>query len=254
MMSQSRLAGKVAIVTGGAQGIGLAIGHRLAADGAKIVVADLSLDAATVAAEQINRNGVDTKAAIPIQADVSSKPSVDAMVGTVMERFGRIDVLVNNAALWKGLPRRPFWEVPTDEWDKVFAVNTRGVFLCCAAVAPIMIKQNSGKIIMIGSSTIGTAQAELTHYTTSKAALIGLTRCIARELGRSNICVNLVHPGLTDTGGVPRERLEDRAKNKFIKRVGMPEDLTGTVSFLASEDSSFITAQQIYIDGGGILN
>jgi NAD(P)-dependent dehydrogenase (short-subunit alcohol dehydrogenase family) len=248
-----RLSNKTVIVTGAGQGIGFAIAAASAREGARVVVADISADKAKAASEAINRD-YSSDCAVAIQVDITSKASVDAMVATVLESYGAVDILVNNAGIWKGLERRPFWEIPTSEWDQVLAVNTRGAFFCCCAVAPAMIQRAQGRIIFIGSSTIGTAQATLTHYTTSKAALIGLMRCVARELGPKNICVNMIHPGLTDTGGSTREYLEARSKNKFIQRVGMPEDLTGAVVFLASDDSAFVTGQQFHVDGGGILN
>lgn len=249
------LSGKTAIVTGAAQGIGFAIASAMARAGAQVVVADLLPDQAEAAAEEINQGcSSNEPRATALHVDIASKESVDAMVAKVVEQHGTVDVLVNNAALWKSLERRPFWEIPTAEWDRVLAVNTRGAFHCCCAAAPVMIQQSKGRIIFIGSSTIGTSQATLTHYTTSKAALIGLMRCVARELGSSNICVNMVHPGLTDTGGSTREYLEARSKNRFIQRVSTPQDLTGIVVFLAGDDSGFITGQQLYVDGGGIVN
>jgi NAD(P)-dependent dehydrogenase (short-subunit alcohol dehydrogenase family) len=249
-----RLSNKVAIVTGGAQGIGFGIAAAMAQAGARVVIADLVADKAKEAAERISRETAsDGGSSIGMQIDVASKQSVDAAVAQTVEKFGTVDILVNNAAIWKSLERRQFWEVPQAEWDAVFAVNTRGPFLCCCAVAPIMAR-SGGRIIFIGSATIGTAQATLTHYTASKAALIGLMRCVARELGPQRVCVNMIHPGLTDSGDVPRDYLEARAKNRFIQRVGMPSDIAGAVVFLASDESSFISGQQIFVDGGGILN
>jgi NAD(P)-dependent dehydrogenase (short-subunit alcohol dehydrogenase family) len=176
------------------------------------------------------------------------------MVGEVISKFGRIDVLISNAGIWKDLTRGPFWQLPNAEWQRVFRINTEGAFNCASAVAPQMIRQKSGRIIFIGSSAVGEALADVTHYTASKAALIGLMRCAARELGKHGITVNMVNPGQTDTGGVTRERLEMRAQTKFIPHVIMPRDLTGIVAFLASDESRFLTAQQIHVDAGGVLN
>ena len=187
-------------------------------------------------------------------ADVASRASVDAMIADVVTKFGRIDVLVANAGIWKDLTRGPFWQLSNAEWQRVFQVNTEGAFNCAAAVSPQMIKQNSGRIIFIGSSATGEALADVTHYTASKAALAGLMRCAAKELGKHGVTVNMVNPGQTDTGGVTREQLETRAKSKFIPRVITPTDLTGIVAFLGSDESGFITAQQIYVDGGGVLS
>ena len=180
-----QLQDKVAIVTGASQGIGRAVASKYVAEGARVVVADLLYDEAAELCEELNsEHGQSNEpVALPIKTDVSDKHSVAEMVAGTVEAFGRIDTLVNNAALWKALERREFWTIPEEEWDQVFAVNTRGPFLCSAAVTPVMQKQNKGKIICIGSATIWTAQATLTHYVSSKAALIGLVRCMARDLG-----------------------------------------------------------------------
>ncbi len=249
----SEMTGKVAIVTGASQGIGRSIAQRLLRGGARIVIADIEAEAAVRTAAEMNA-AAGAHVAMAIATDVSSRESVESAVSQTEKTFGGVDAIVCNAAYWKSLERRPFWEIPAAEWDRVFAVNTRGVFNCCAAVAPAMEKRGGGRIVFIGSATIGTAQATLTHYVASKAALIGLMRCVARELGPKNITVNMVHPGLTDSGGVDRALLEDRAKKKFIQRVGMPEDLGGMVAFLCGPESGFVTAQQLYVDGGGILN
>ncbi|SDT23701.1 SDR family NAD(P)-dependent oxidoreductase [Bradyrhizobium canariense] len=247
------LTGKIAIVTGGAEGIGRAIVSKLTKIGATVVLADITHEKSKHAADEINLENKN-ESCIPIEADVSSRDAVDGMVRRTVERFGKIDILVNNAGIWKGLTRQPFWKTETEEWKRVFSVNTDGAFFCASAVAPHMVAKNYGRIIFIGSATVGEAQAEITQYTSSKAALIGLMRCAARELGKNNITVNMVHPSLTDTGGVTKERLELRAKSKFIPKVAVPDDLTGLVAFLAGDEGSFMTAQQIYIDGGGVLN
>lgn len=251
-----RLDRKVAIVTGGGQGIGLAIAAGFARQGARVVIADMLSKKAEEACEHLNSKfgTSDAPIARPFEVDVSDERRVARMVSETVEAFGSVDILVNNAALWKALARRPFYEILVDEWDRVFAVNTRGPFLCCKAVTPHMQKKGGGKIIFIGSATVWTAQSTLTHYAASKAALIGLVRCVARELGPSNICVNMLHPGMTDTGDTSREYLESRAKNRLIQRVQMPEDLVGAAVFLASADSDFMTGQQIHVDGGTVLS
>ena len=192
-----QLENKIAIVTGAAQGIGRAVAETYVQEGARVVVADMLADEAAALCEDLNsEHGASNQpVALPVTTDVSDKDSVDEMVARTIEAFGRVDILVNNAALWKALERREFWTIPPEEWDQVFAVNTRGPFLCSAAVTPHMQKQNKGKIICIGSATIWTAQATLTHYVGSKSALIGMVRCMARDLGPYNINVNLVHPG-----------------------------------------------------------
>ena len=247
------LAQKVAIVTGAARGIGLSIAGRLCEAGASVVLTDVETDQDLDGRqESIRRDHL--LDCLALRADVTSRASVETMIRDVISKFGRIDILISNAGIWKDLTRGPFWQLQNAEWQRVFQVNTEGAFNCAAAVSSQMIKQKSGRIIFVGSAAVGEALADVTHYTASKAALIGLMRCAAKELGKNGITVNMVNPGQTDTGGVTRERLEMRAQSKFIPRVVMPRDLTGIVTFLASEESSFITAQQIYVDGGGVLN
>lgn len=249
----SSLHSKVAIVTGAAQGIGLAIAERYASHGAKVVVADISTENAARACAEISENVGRKSCAIPVATDVTNKASVDEMVRLVLKREGRIDILVNNAGLWKTVTRQPFWDVTVEEWERVFAVNTLGPFLCSAAVARHMCENKGGKILLLGSATIWTAQSALTPYASSKAALIGLLRCMARELGQYGVCVNMIHPGLTDTGDTDRAYLEERSKTRLIPRVQMPSDIVGAAVFLASDDSNFITGQQLHVDGGLIL-
>lgn len=247
------LAQKVAIVTGAARGIGLSIAGRLCEARASVVLTDLETGDLDGAVESIRRDHFPADC-LALKVDVTSRESVETMIREVVSKFGRIDILISNAGIWKDLTRGPFWQLQNAEWHRVFQVNTEGAFNCAAAVSPQMIKQKSGRIIFIGSAAVGEALADVTHYTASKAALIGLMRCAAKELGKNGITVNMVNPGQTDTGGVTRERLELRAQSKFIPRVVMPRDLTGIVTFLASDESSFITAQQIHVDGGGVLN
>lgn len=219
-----------------------------------MAVADVDLAGAHETAQVLEQE-VGQGQAIGLGVDVADPQSVQEMAQAVAQRLGGIDVLVNNAALWGSLQRRPFWEIPLDEWDRVLTVNTRGPFLCSRAVLPYMRQRGKGKIILIGSTTIWSAESQLTHYTVSKAALVGLTRCMARELGPYQICVNLVHPGPTDTG-VPvqsREYLEQRSRLRSLARVQTPEDLVGTVIFLASDASDFMTGQQLVVDGGMIF-
>lgn len=248
-----RLAGKVAVVTGGARGIGRAIALAFAHEGAEVAVADIHLDGAQQAAALVAERG--GPPAFAVSVDVADPASVARMVEAVAERFGGIDVLVSNAALWGTLQRRPFWEIPAEEWDRVMAVNAKGTFLCSAAVLPYMRRRGKGKIILIGSAGIWPAQSRLAHYLASKAALVGLARSMARELGPERICVNLVHPGPTDTGVPvqPREWLEERNRLRAIQRMQVPEDVTGAVVFLASDESDFITGQQLIVDGGMVF-
>lgn len=247
-----KLNNKVAVVTGAGRGIGLAIAQRLLNDGASVVLTDINSSVLDDAIRTIRRDNPSARC-LAITVDVTSRPSIDEMVKTVVENFGSLDILVSNAGTWKELTPGPFWEISSAEWQRTFQINTEGAFNCAAAVSPQMVKQNSGRIIFIGSTAVGEALANITHYVSSKAALIGLMRCAARQLGQHYITVNMVHPGQTDTGAFSRDRLETRAKTKFITDVMTPNDLTGIVAFLASEESKFITAQQIYVDGGGVL-
>jgi NAD(P)-dependent dehydrogenase (short-subunit alcohol dehydrogenase family) len=246
----------VAIVTGAARGIGRAMTAALAAEGARVAIADIDAAAAQQTVEALHRDlGGNETRLIAVGVDVANLVSVRQMAETAATRFGGIDVLVNNAAMWRTLQRQPFWEIPSDEWDQVMAINVRGPLVCSAAVLPYMRQRGKGKIILIGSTTIWSAQSRLAHYTTSKAALVGLARCMARELGPDRICVNVIHPGPTDTGVPiqPREYLEERSRLRAIPRVQTPEDLAGAVVFLASDESDFVTGQQLIVDGGMIF-
>jgi len=250
---QIDLAGRVAIVTGAARGIGLALARNFSRCGAHVVIADLALEDCRRSAEAI-RADFPAARCLAVGVDVSDRASVDAMVAQAVAEFGRVDILVSNAGVWKTLTNGPFWKLSNDEWRRTFAVNTEGAFNCASAVAPQMIAQKSGRIVFIGSAAIGEALAHITQYVASKSAVTGIMRCAAKELGKDGITVNMVNPGQVDTGAFTREQLEARAQTKFIHRVGMPADLEGIVAFLASDAAGFITAQQIYVDGGGVLN
>jgi NAD(P)-dependent dehydrogenase (short-subunit alcohol dehydrogenase family) len=247
------LSNKVAIVTGAARGIGLALAARFCRAGARVALADLDAQDLEQAVAAIGRDNP-TAQCLPVTVDVAERSSVDAMVEEVVAAFGRIDILVCNAGVWKKLTRGPFWQITSSEWQHTFRVNTEGAFNCASSVAPHLIRQKSGRIIFIGSAAIGEALSHVTHYTASKSALTGLMRCAAKELGKDGITVNMVNPGQIDTGAFTREQLESRAQSKFIHRVGMPKDLEGIVTLLASDEAGLITAQQIYVDGGGVLN
>jgi len=250
-----KLKGKVAIITGGARGIGKAYALRLAEEGAHIVVADI-VDGTEVV-EEISRKGGE---AITVHADVTDEESVNAMARSAVERFGRIDILVNNAGLFTALGKKPFYEISSDEWDRVLAVNLKGIFHCCKAVYPQMKKQGKGKIINVSSGTVYQGVPFFLHYVSSKGGVIALTRCLAREVGNDGICVNTIAPGLTVSEGVvgnpmyPEASLKMVAGGRCFKRDEVPEDLTGTIVYLASDDSDFVTGQSIVVDGGSALN
>ena len=246
-----RLKDKVAIVTGGGNGIGRAYALALAAEGAKVVVAEINEDAAKAVAKEIEANGGQ---ALAVKTDVSKEEDTLAMAKKAVERFGRIDVLINNAALFGNLSRKPFYELDLNEWNRVLTVNVTGGLLCARAVFPQMKAQGKGKIVNISSDTMMTGVPNFIHYVTSKAAVVGLTRCLAREVGEFSICVNAVAPGLTMSdaalGRYASQHIDNVVSQQCIKRRTAPEDIVGSVIFLASDDSDMITGQTIAVNGG----
>lgn len=257
MGSSLRLEGRVAIVTGGGHGIGAAYCRGLAAEGARVAVADLDAGAAETVAAGIREDGGD---ALAIAVDVSSEDATLAMARTVRRRFGRIDVLVNNAAVFSTIPmsRVPIQEVPVDEWDRLMAVNLRGTFLCCRAVLDAMREQGAGSIINISSGTALSGSPSRIHYVTSKAGILGFTRCLAREVGADGIRVNTVAPGSTLSEPDPSEETiayrQQRVSARALPRVQLPADLVGAVVFLACGDSDFISGQTLVVDGGAVMH
>ena len=249
-----RLAGKVAIVTGGAKGLGAAFSMALGVEGATVVVADV-VDGGKL----VQRIGEAGAEAFEVPTDVSEEAAVEALVRSTLDRCGQIDVLVNNAALYSTLPVVAFQDIDADLWDRVMAVNVRGSFLAAKHVAPAMIERRSGKIINISSGTAFKGQpTRMAHYITSKGAIVALTRALSRELGDHGICVNTLAPGLILSDSILQnpEHLEvARAKvvaSRALKRDGYPRDLVGALLFLASADSDFVTGQTIAVDGGSI--
>ena len=248
-----RLQDRVMIVTGGATGIGRAYCLGAAAEGARVVVADIADPKATV--KEIEARGAQ---ALGVECDVAREPDTQRLATETLARFGRIDVLVNNAALYGTLKRRPFVEIPVEEWDRVMAVNLRGLFLCARAVFPAMKAQGKGKIINISSSTFFKGVPDYIHYTTSKGGVVGFTRALARELGEFGIRVNAIAPGFTLSGenekNISAERKQVNIDTRMLKRAEVPADLVGTLVFLASDDSDFISGQTILVDGGGSVH
>ena len=245
-MSDS-LAGKVAIVTGAAQGIGNAIAKGLAAEGARIVIADLSR--AEEAAQEFDDG-------LGLTVDVADEAQVEGMARETVERCGSIDILVNNAGLYASLKMRPFTEIPVDEWRQVMDVNVLSMFLTTRAVVPHMRDNDEGRVVNISSGTPFRGVPFLLHYVTSKGAIVALTRALAKELGRDDILVNCVAPGFTMTDGVREnpeviEALRDVSISaRTLQRDQEPEDIVGAVVFLCGPGAEFVTGQTIVIDGG----
>jgi NAD(P)-dependent dehydrogenase (short-subunit alcohol dehydrogenase family) len=243
----SALEGKVAIVTGGAQGIGRAIADALAADGARIVIADLKGAEAAAA---------DFPEGVGLTVDVASEDDVGRMAAETVQRCGAIDILVNNAGLYASLPMRPFEQIPVQEWRQVMDVNVLSMFLTCRAVVPHMRAQGSGRIVNISSGTPFRGVPFLLHYVTSKGAIVALTRALAKELGADDVLVNCVAPGFTMSDGVHEhpeviEALQDVSVSaRTIKRDQVPADVVGAVAFLCGPGATFITGQTMVIDGG----
>jgi 3-oxoacyl-[acyl-carrier protein] reductase len=245
-----RLEGRVAIVTGAGRGLGKAYSLRLAGEGAKVVVADI-IDTADTVEEIKSQDGI----AIGLNVDVSSVQDTLRMAEETVAKFGRIDILVNNAAILHGLQHTPFEDIDPQLWDKMMAVNVKGVWLCAKAVAPQMKKQRNGKIINISSIRAFMGRFGLMHYAVTRGAVISMTYTMAAELGEYNICVNTVAPGYVITEASlllhSMEEYEETARaRQNIKHVLYPEDLAGTIAFLASDDADTITGQTIVVDGG----
>src|SRR5262245_21296126 len=248
-----RLTDKTIIVTGGSLGIGRAYARGLAAEGARVVVADIADPQPTV--KEIEAGGGQARG---VWCDVSREEETLHLASETLRQFGRIDVLVNNAAVYGTLQRRSFMEIPVEEWDRVMAMNLRGLFLCARAVVPAMTTQGKGKIINIASSTFFKGVPHFIHYTTSKGGVVGFTRSLARELGDAGIRVNAVAPGFTLSGenekNASAEQKEANIRMRMLKRAQLPGDLVGTIVFLASDDSDFITGQTIAVDGGSAVH
>ena len=249
--SGTRLPDRVALVTGSGQGIGRAFAERFAAEGAAVVVADRNAEAATTTAEKIIASGGRARAAT---VDVTDPGGMRRVVGETTAAWGRLDVLVNNAALFSTLTMKPFEQIELAEWEAVIRVNLTGTFVCCQAVAPVMREQGFGRIINLSSSTVLMGRADYAHYVASKAGVIGLTRALARELGPHGVTVNAIMPGSTETE-VPRETVTPEQARAIVgaqsvKRRITADDIVGTAVYLASADADFVTGQTVVVDGG----
>lgn len=253
----ARLEDRVVIVTGGGHGIGRAYARRLAEEGARLVIAELDGEAGERVAAELAAAGSE---ALALRTDVADRASVEAMASGAVRRFGRIDGLVNNAAVFATVPmsRSPFDEIGVEEWDRMMAVNLRGAWLASCAVIPQMRLQGYGKIVNISSGTALKGATGRIHYVTSKAGILGFTRTLAMEVGSHNICVNCIAPGSTLSEEQPGEdvvRMRTRAADaRALKRVQTPADLTGAAVFFLSADSDFITGQTLVVDGGACMH
>ena len=242
-----QLTGKTVIITGAAGGLGRAFALGFAREGANLVIADMN---AAGAAETVALVEAEGAKAIAVSVNVADKASCEAMVQSTLDAFGSVDVLVNNAAIYATLERSDFWDIDPDEWDKVMAVNVKGPWLASAACYKHM---DGGAIINIASATFFSGSPLWMHYVTSKGALVGMTRVMAREAGAKNVTVNAIAPGFTLTEA-SLAQIDDAANygvsSRSIKRASQPEDIVGTALVLASQNASYITGQTIIVDGG----
>ena len=247
-----RLDGKTAVITGAGRGIGAVMAKRMAQEGANVVVTDV-LDTKTTV-EAITAAG---GSAIGMSVDVTSDENLAAVVETTEKTFGSLDILVNNASIFAALQPKPFMQIDNDEFDKVMTVNTRGVHQATKAVVPAMLRAGGGKIVNIASGTFYYGPPGLSHYTASKGAVMALTRCHGRELGDKNIQVNAIAPGLTESEALQGNAGFDPARgptvqSRSIKREMLPEDLLGSLMYLITTDSDFVTGQTLNVDGGKV--
>jgi NAD(P)-dependent dehydrogenase (short-subunit alcohol dehydrogenase family) len=247
-----RLKDKVAVVTGAAQGIGAAYAMGLASEGARVVVTDVADTSSVV--EKIKAAGGE---AIGVKTDVTDDASLAEMVSAAEEAFGPVEILINNAAIFASIELKPFMQIDNDEWDALMKVNARGPFQATKAVVPSMRKGGRGKIINISSGTFLRGAPMFCHYVASKGAVVGQTRALARELGNDRILANCIMVGVTESEGLAGNTQLDAARagnlaSRIIQRDMLPEDLLGTIYYLASEDSDFVSGQCFNVDGGAI--
>ncbi|MDE0533176.1 MAG: SDR family oxidoreductase [Albidovulum sp.] len=245
-----RLEGKTAVITGAAQGIGALMAKAMADEGAKVLVTDVQ-DTADAVKAIADAGGT----ALGQKVDVTSNSDLAEMVDTAKNALGGLDIMVNNASIFATIKPKPFFEIDDDEFDLIMRVNTRGVHQVMRAIVPTMIQAGGGKVVNIASGTFYYGPPGLSHYTASKGAVIALTRCHARELGDKNIQINAIAPGLTESEGVKANNGFDMARgptiaSRSIKREMLPADLLGTLIYLASSDSDFVTGQTVNVDGG----
>ena len=252
-MSEGRLAGKRVIVTGAAQGIVRSFVIQLAGSGASVIAGDIREEGLReTCARAVEQGGV----ALAVTADVCSPEETLALAAAAHDAFGGVDALVNNAAVNDGLERRPFDEIPDEEWDHVLRVNLKGVWLCTKAVTPLLREQGAGSIVNVASDVAFSGSPGLAHYVASKAGVIGLTKALARELGPSGIRVNALAPGFvaTEASRLPTDAATYDTSRTPLGRLGEPGDLFGALAFLISDESAFVSGQTLLVNGGRVLH
>ena len=251
MSGRFDLTDRVVVITGAGQGIGREFAHAYADAGAIPVIAELNADRGEAVAESIRETGAQ---ALAVATDIGDEESTQALAAQVVDRYGRIDVLINNAGIFSTITMRPFTEIPLEEWNQVMHVNVTGVFLMTRAVTPSMKRQGFGRIINISSAAVSMGRPGYLHYIASKSALLGMSRSLARELGGDGITVNSILPGATETeierATVSPAQREAMIAMRCVSRAETPEDLVGTALFLASPASEFLTGQSLTVDGG----
>ena len=243
--------GRVVIITGAAQGIGRTFAGAFAESGSRVVVADRDTGGAESTAAELRANGHDATA---VTVDVADEDSVDELLRRTLDRYGRVDTLVNNAAIFSTITMKPFDEISAAEWRQVVDVNLTGAFLCCRAIGRHLRAQGSGSIINISSAAVLQGRPDYLHYVASKAGVVGLTRSLARELGTANVTVNALMPGSVDTG-IPRDSVQPGQAERIVASQALhrrlrPDDIAGAAVFLASDAARTITGQSLVIDGG----